>query len=39
MDYQLILPKKELEEVLTNEIRTFGAEQKVKKNRQPCNHG
>ena len=26
MDYQLILPKKELEEVLTNEIRKFGEE-------------
>ena len=26
MDYQLILPKKELEEVLTNEIKKFGEE-------------
>ena len=33
MDYQLILPKKELEEVLTNEIRKFGEEKKVKKNK------
>ena len=26
MDYQMIVPKKELEEVLTNEIRKFGEE-------------
>ena len=30
-DYQLIVPKKELEEVLTNEIRKFGEEKESKK--------
>ena len=30
-DYQLIVPKKELEEVLTNEIRKFGEEKENKK--------
>jgi hypothetical protein len=30
-DYQMIVPKKELEEVLTNEIRKFGEEKESKK--------
>ena len=30
-DYQLIVPKKELEEVLTNEIKKFGEEKKYRK--------
>lgn len=31
MDYQMIVPKKELEEVLTSETRKFGEEKESKK--------
>lgn len=31
MDYQMIVPKKELEEVLTSETRKFGEEKDNKK--------